>query len=156
MKSRITRIPISIDRVMWREADQAKKNEKGPAMLTKPLRAQRHLKNENAANLPRVVQQSLRTKQQIIGELIAGRLPLLQAAAQFQAAHSVSMLCLAHATGAPVAAADNENICRTVIGWVFVTLSNRPDEAERVSARLERELQGHLDRCGTLNLSPNH
>ena len=43
----------------------------------------------------------------------------------------------------------NENLCRTVIGWVYLTLSSRPEEAERVSNRLERELQVHLEKSKT-------
>ena len=56
-----------------------------------------------------------------------------------------------NATGVPSAVFDSENLCRTVIGWVYLSLSNRPEEAERVSDRLERELQVHLDKNGKAN-----
>jgi hypothetical protein len=84
------------------------------------------------------------TKQQIINDLIAGRIELLEATARFHAIHSESASHLARATGVPAAVAGAENMCRTVIGWVHLTLRNRPEEADRLSNRLERELEGHL------------
>ena len=132
-----------------------RKKKGAPTMATNPYPAERVSKNTSTTNFPRVVQQCLSAKQQIINELIAGRLPLLEATARFQAEHSTSAACLATATGVPMTNGDGENMCRTVIGWVFLTLSNRPEEAERVSTRLELELQGHLDTCGKVNLPLN-
>ncbi len=125
-------------------------------MLINPYRDSRSSKNEIPAISSRLVQQSLNTKQQIISELISGRLQLLEAAARFQVAHSATALCFANATGVPMGAADGESLCRTVIGWVHLSLSsNRPEEAERVSERLERELQGHLETGASMKLPPN-
>jgi hypothetical protein len=56
------------------------------------------------------------------------------------------------ATGVPSIIQDNENVCRTVIGWVHLALENRPEEAERITERLERELQICIDRFGTVDL----
>jgi hypothetical protein len=48
----------------------------------------------------------------------------------------------------PVSASDVEALCRSVIGWVHLALSDRPERAEAVSGRLECELQSHLARFG--------
>jgi hypothetical protein len=120
-------------------------------MRTNPYPAERQTRNEGASIAPRAVMQSLLAKQQIINELIAGRLELLEAAARFQAAHRTTAACLVVVAAAP---GDGESLCRTVIGWVHLALSGRPEEAERVSERLERELQGHLERQGQLSLPP--
>jgi hypothetical protein len=110
-------------------------------------------RNERPAIASRVVLQGLQTKQQVIGEVIAGRLGLLEAASRFLAVHHATAACFEFATGIPSVVADNESICRTVIGWVYLTLHNRPEEAERVSNRLERELQSLIERAGTVNLA---
>jgi hypothetical protein len=117
-------------------------------MSTNPFPVERNTRNENEAVLPRAILQSLALKQQIIRQLIDGQLELSEAATRFHAAHQVAAACIEWATGAPSAVCDNENQCRTLIGWVYLTLSNRPEEAERVSERLERELQLHLAKCG--------
>jgi len=121
-------------------------------MSTNPYRSSHNSPNLNVAFNPGVVQQSLSTKQQIINELIAGRLKLLEATERFRVAHAAAAACLASATGGVSADADAENMCRTVIGWVCLSLSNRPEEAERVSASLERELQSEIENHGAVTL----
>jgi len=108
--------------------------------------------NEQPAYGSQLLLQGLQAKQRIISELIEGKLKLLEAASRFQAAHSTTLACAAATTMYPGKMSDSENVCRTVIGWVHLALGNRPEEAERVSARLERELQTYLDRFGTVSL----
>ena len=83
----------------------------------------------------------LRQKQWAVAGVIAGRLSLLEAAAWFRAAG-------AGADPRPVPAVEAESLCRSVIGWVHLALSGRPERAEAVSWRLECELQSHLARFG--------
>jgi hypothetical protein len=78
-------------------------------------------------------------KQQIIAELVAGRLRLLEATARFRQAGGTE-------PGSP------EEWCRTVIGWAGLALCDRPERAEAVSDHLERELQSHLARHGAVSL----
>jgi hypothetical protein len=83
--------------------------------------------------------QRLQGKNQIIADLISGRLPLLDAATRFQAL-----------------AADGrgeEATCRELIGWAHLALSDRPETADALSARLELELERHLSRQGTAHSS---
>jgi hypothetical protein len=108
--------------------------------------------NEEPAHGSRLLLQGLHAKQQVITDLIEGRLKLLEAASRFQAAHSTTLASVAGTTMYPEKLSDSEHVCRTVIGWVHLALGNRPEEAERVSARLERELQTYLDRFGTVSL----
>jgi hypothetical protein len=123
-----------------------RKTRTGITMSINPYRASSPSAQTSTKVSSHLVQQCLTTKQQIINELIAGRLKLLEATARFHAVHSESASHLARATGAPVTVAGIETMCRVVIGWVHLTLRNRPEEADRLSNRLERELEGHLDR----------
>jgi hypothetical protein len=84
--------------------------------------------------------QRLEGKQQVIADLIAGRLDLLEAAARFGRLEK----------GSP---GEDEQLCRRVIGWVDLALSDRPERAEALTERLERELAAHLGRHGCLRLA---
>lgn len=86
------------------------------------------------------VLQGLIEKNLIIGELIEGRVSLMEAAKRFQKAHVAAGNCLERATGVPSRSLETENTCRTLIGWVRLTLRDRPEQADRVTARLEEEL----------------
>jgi hypothetical protein len=94
--------------------------------------------------LPKAVLQGLQQKQAIINQVIEGRLALWDAAGRFQAAHQAARLCLETATGVPSHSIDGEAVCRQIIGWVHLVLSDRPEQADRVSERLEGELREHL------------
>jgi hypothetical protein len=87
------------------------------------------------------------TKQQIVAELISGRLPLVEATARFRSAGGA-----APPAGPVGPEPAGEELCRTVIGWAHLALSDRPERAEAVSATLERELQTHLTRHGSVRL----
>jgi hypothetical protein len=85
---------------------------------------------------PRALLAGLWLKQQAVVAVIDGRISLWEAAARFRSAQP--------------APADAEALCRSVIGWVGLALSDRPERAELVTRRLEQELQGYLDRFGRL------
>jgi hypothetical protein len=91
--------------------------------------------------------QRLRAKQQVIAELINGRVPLLEATARFRAAQ-----CPAKEQAGAPPVDDGEQLCRTVIGWAYLALSERPERADAFSEELEQELQAHLTRHGTVRL----
>src|SRR5262249_24851719 len=76
----------------------------------------------------------LQGKNQIIADLIAGRLHLLAPASRFQALTIVGR--------------GEEAACREVIGWAHLALCDRPEAADAVSSRLEGELEKHLSRQG--------
>ena len=97
-------------------------------------------------SLPTAVLVGLQQKQAIINQVIEGRLPLWDAAGRFQAAHQAARACLERATGVPGHAIDGETVCRTIIGWVCLALSDRPEQADRVSERLETELRETLNK----------
>jgi hypothetical protein len=82
----------------------------------------------------------LRAKQRVVAQVIAGTLSLLEAAALFGTC------------GHDAAARDGESLCRAVIGWVHLALSDRPEQAEAVSQQLEEELQAVLARRGCVQL----
>jgi hypothetical protein len=86
--------------------------------------------------------QRLQAKQHIIHELISGKLELLEATARFRQ----------HQAEATSGGEEGESLCRVVIGWVHLALSDRPERAEAFSEQLERELQSHLARHGSIQL----
>jgi hypothetical protein len=49
-------------------------------------------------------------------------------------------------------AEDTEAVCRAVIGWAGLALSDRPERAGAVLTRLEEELRAHLERAGGFRL----
>jgi hypothetical protein len=81
--------------------------------------------------------QRLEAKQRVIADLIGGRLTLFEAAARFRRASG---------------GGDGEALCRAVIGWAHLALSDRPERAEVFSEVLENELQAHLARHGVVLL----
>src|SRR5947209_19057845 len=96
----------------------------------------------------RLALERLRVKQQVIAELIGGRLQLLEATARFRDAQRLPGRDRAGAQRLAFAE-DGELLCRTVIGWAHLALSDRPERAETFSEGLEQELQAHLARHGT-------
>lgn len=115
-------------------------------MPTKLKPAKNTLRPVPVATLPKTVLQGIERKRAIIDEVIEGRLPLWEAAPKFQAASLAASKCMESATGVPNPLADSESLCRTIIGWVHLCLSDRPEQADRISARLESELTAHLNR----------
>jgi hypothetical protein len=79
---------------------------------------------------------------------------LWEAASQFQAAHRAACVCLESATGVPNHSFDSESTCRTIIGWVCLALSDRPEQADRISERLESELRDALNKNASALIPP--
>ena len=108
----------------------------------------------SAPALPKAVLAGLQQKQAIINQVIDGHLPLWEAAGRFQAAHQAARACLETATGVPTHTIDGETVCRTIIGWVCLALSDRPEHADRVSERLEGELRELLTKNALVTTPP--
>ena len=112
-------------------------------MQANPYPVGKGVRNAEPA-LPKAVMLGLQQKQAIISQVIDGKLPLWEAAGRFQVAHQAAGRCLESATGVPNHSIDGESVCRTIIGWVHLALSDRPEQADRVSERLEVELRDTL------------
>jgi hypothetical protein len=88
----------------------------------------------------------VRLKEEIIGDLVSGRVALVEAASRFRQ--------VGGRLPTPGAGADNgEAWCRAVIGWAHLALEDRPERADAISEKLEQELQSHLSRFGAVHLS---
>lgn len=74
-------------------------------------------------------------KEQIITDLIEGRIGLREATMKFQQLESPEQ---------PRAHTLSESICQKVIGWAQLALHERPERAEVVVARLEEEMTSCL------------
>jgi hypothetical protein len=81
-------------------------------------------------------------KRRVVEQVVAGRLTLLDGAARFRALGGSSL----------PDAEDTEAVCRAVIGWAGLALSDRPERAGAVLTRLEEELRAHLERAGGFRL----
>jgi hypothetical protein len=89
----------------------------------------------------------LEAKKAIIGQLIDGRVRLLDAAAQFRE--------LARPGTASAEAFERQDSdeywCRSVIGWVCLALGEQPERADPLASRLETELSAHLAKHAAMN-----
>jgi hypothetical protein len=93
-------------------------------------------------------------KEEAIGELLAGRLTLVQAAARFRDADAAvpAEWRYVRPDTAP-GPGEGERRCREVIARVRLWLANnQPPQAAEVTARLEAELQHLLDKDGVVRL----
>jgi hypothetical protein len=86
-----------------------------------------------------VIRRQLRIKDEIVGQVCRGQLPLQVAAARFRAASGLGT-------------ADEETVCRTLIAWVGLALADRPEWAAAVTERLASELELNLARGGRVQL----
>ena len=93
-----------------------------PTLLKKPGNRPANPMNPAATG---DVLQGLVEKNRIIGELIEGRVSLREAAGRFQKAHVAGGDCLERTTGVPSRPVETENNCRSLIGWVRLTLRER-------------------------------
>jgi hypothetical protein len=92
-------------------------------------------------------------KREAVRAVIAGRMTLLEAAARFRELdRQLPEFKWDLFRRAYPGSSDGERHCRHVIAATEAELSKRPDEAAEVMARLEAELQEHLQRDGTIQL----
>ncbi|MSR53216.1 MAG: hypothetical protein EXS09_07985 [Gemmataceae bacterium] len=122
---------------------------KGSSVKANPYPVGKGVCNAEPA-LPKAVMLGLQQKQVIITQVIDGKLPLREAADRFQLAHLAAGRCSESTTGVPNHLIDNESVGRTVIGWVYLALSARPEQADRVSERLEVEIRDTLKNATTV------
>ena len=98
-----------------------------------------------------IVRAAVAAKKQILAELIEGHLTLIEAVARFEAVKCDTTTEILRTLG--VTPPENTlSRCRAVIGWVQLVLSDRPEQAEAVSERLEVELQQHVNCHGRILL----
>jgi hypothetical protein len=100
-------------------------------------------------------QQRVGVKQQVVGDVIDGRLDLLEAAARFRDLTPPSSDAARYLRRVYAGPSDDERFCRALIQWVRGTrrFGSRA-EADRAAARLEAEFQERLRRHGRIALPP--
>jgi hypothetical protein len=91
-------------------------------------------------------------RRRVTQDLIAGRLTLLEATAEFRRLRRMTPDFLDRFHSLYPGATEEERVCRGLIAWVRAELIVQPDQAEARAARFEAELQDHLNRNGTLLL----
>jgi hypothetical protein len=90
-------------------------------------------------------------QQRVSRELAAGRCTLLEAASQYRALYRGDPILVQALRHGYPGTTDEERVCRWVITYTRVALEDQPGAAG-LGARLEAELQGHLER-GPLRLT---
>jgi hypothetical protein len=87
-------------------------------------------------------------KEQVAGEVLAGRLSLAEAVARYRALNAESPDYRPGAGRYYPRMSMEELLCREVLDYVEVALRGQPGRAEAVRSRLERDLRDHLARPG--------
>jgi hypothetical protein len=84
-------------------------------------------------------------RKEILQDVVAGRLTLLQAADQFKGLNERHPECMTAVRSAYDGGSDEERLCRQVIAGVEELLADRPpSEAASIIARLEAQLHDHF------------
>jgi len=124
-----------------------------PAVWPGPLWEPDPADDERDRHRRAIVQRNL-SKEEATRELLAGRLPLLQAAARFRAADAAVPAQWRFARGAQASGlGEGERLCREVIARARVWLASEGSpQAADVLARLEAELERLRDKDGTIRL----
>jgi hypothetical protein len=92
-------------------------------------------------------------KEAVVHQLIAGELPLREAAAWFKYVNERPTGCASNYRAIFRGTSAEESACRQVICWVKSELNvSSPSRAEEVVRRLEAELQGQLECDGKVEL----
>jgi hypothetical protein len=111
---------------------------------------------QRRANLQRRVTAALeriRTKDAIVGALIAGRLDLFEAAASFRALNRRLPPPVEFGCDLRRCRSDAERYCRQVLAWTRSKANRRPPgTVARLVQRLEADLEDHLRRDGDVRL----
>jgi hypothetical protein len=111
-----------------------------------------HRRREELDHRREVLLRRIAAKEQVVAELVAGRLTLLQAAARFRDLKEEPP-DMADPPGYPCGCSEGERLCREVMAWADGWLAERaPQRAAAVAARLEAELRRHRDRAGMVRL----
>ena len=100
-----------------------------------------------------IEQRAAKAKDNVVAEVIAGRLTLVQAAALFSAAEAdLPADALRVRLETIPGATDPERHCRKVICHVEYALADEPSERQSLVNRLTAELENELQRNGTVSL----
>jgi len=103
-------------------------------------------------SLDDVVMQRIVVKDKIIAEVLAHRMSLLAAAAEFRALNAEQHRYTEVLRETYPSRSDEECLCRNVIGYVALTTQARPERVKAEVARLEAELRAATDANGRVRL----
>jgi hypothetical protein len=107
--------------------------------------AQQEQRQEELESRLQVMLRYFEAKHQVMHDLVAGRLALVEAAACFRDLYNDLPESLKYIERLGANSADDEQLCRYVIAWTRTVLSSQtPSQAEMVAVRLEDELSRHL------------
>ena len=119
----------------------------------KAARAAQH--REAQDHRKRITLQRIKAKEDVVGELLNGRLSLLQAARRFKDLNETPITCQDDYRSHYPGQSDGEKACRQVLDWLLFAQTEYPrDQQEALLHRFEDELREHLQRNGGIVVLP--
>jgi hypothetical protein len=116
-------------------------SDRNSPTIAQCLRDRQSATNEELERRRQIGLQRLAVKERAVQNLLAGRLTLRQAAAQFRDAETALPVTWVPPVGAP-GPGEDERLCRTVMAWARCRMARYPPaEAAAVAARLDAELE---------------
>jgi len=107
--------------------------------------ADQERRKEELQTKARVLNVRIAAKEEVIYELLDEQLTLLEAAASFRKLDADSEVYAGRSSDSFRGKTEGERSCRQVLQWVRVQTQDwEPDQAEKLVARLEAELEAHL------------
>jgi hypothetical protein len=106
---------------------------------------------EDLDRLQQVIAWAIEQRAALLSDLLAGRLTLFETAVSFRVVQRVKEKYLQPVTLRFPGNTEEEQLCRQVIAYTQTRLQDDPEQAA-VVARLEKELQEHLDHYGRVLL----
>jgi hypothetical protein len=144
-------VALGVARLGWRPAvpDQPAAWPVGPAPDLDLMEEMQ--RSERLDRYHKFVTWAMKQRQALTADLVAGRLDLFETAAGFRALQQIKDKHVKPVAVVFSGRTEEEQLCRQVILFVEQHLLNEPNQAA-VVARLEKQLQEHLERSGTVRL----
>ena len=135
--------------VVWAQPDLLDRCGLDPAALSElhEKEARTSQRRETLDRQSEIVQHRISAKQEVIGDLVAGRISFLQAARRFKDLNETPITCQDNYRSRFPGRSDGEKVCRQVLAWLEGELRGlSPSQAASLRCTCEEELEENLRR----------